>query len=96
MDARDLNQPAPSQTGVRRLVRVNGNNSSASVIDMGEPAAPFALPDSPSSSRSLSDWIAVLAGVDPENPTQFAPPPQDDGLRDFYRDVPAWFPQARI
>jgi hypothetical protein len=29
-----------------------------------------------------------LAGIDPQNPTQPAPPPLDDQLRGFYRDDP--------
>jgi hypothetical protein len=49
---------------------------------------PFALPDSLNSSRGLADWIAALAGVDPQRPDQLAPP-LEDGLRDFYRNDPA-------
>jgi hypothetical protein len=29
-----------------------------------------------------------MAGVDPQNPNQPAPPPQGDELRAFYRDDP--------
>jgi hypothetical protein len=33
--------------------------------------------------------LAALMGVDPQNPNQLAPPPQDDELRAFDRDNPA-------
>lgn len=46
-------------------------------------------------SGRLADWMTTMAGVDPRNPNQFAPPPLDDGLRDFYRDDPAWLLQLR-
>jgi len=41
--------------------------------------------------------IAALAGIDPNNPTHFAPPPFDDALRRFYRDdhLQPWFAQGR-
>jgi hypothetical protein len=31
-----------------------------------------------------------MAGVDPPNPNQFAPPPWDNDLRAFYRAVQPW------
>jgi hypothetical protein len=80
--------PQKHGKSVPRLVRVNGDNSPASVSDIGAPAAPIVPPDHPYSPGGLADWIAALAGVDPRNPNQFAPPPLDDGLRDFYRNDP--------
>jgi hypothetical protein len=80
---------------------MNGNTSSASVFDAKVPAVPFlrpneTLPAEPQKSSSdLADWIAVLAGVDPQNLTQAARSPLDDRLRDFYRNDPAWFLQVR-
>ena len=81
-------QGIPDGKSVPRLVRVNGNNSPASVSDIGAPAGPIVPSDHPYSPGNLADWIAALAGVDRQNPNQFAPPPLDDGLRDFYRNDP--------
>jgi hypothetical protein len=53
----------------------------------------FALPDSLKLKGDFADWLAALAGVDPQYPTQLAPPPQDDQLRGFYRNDPAWMLQ---
>ena len=79
------------------LIRRYGNNSSASAPEPSAPAAQFILPGPPNSTGGLADWIAVLAGVNPQNPTQSAPPPQDDELRRFYRDDPVqpWTLQRR-
>jgi len=46
---------------------------------------------------TITDWIAALAGVNPQNPTQPASPPQDGELRGFYRDEPLqpWTLQRR-
>jgi hypothetical protein len=96
--------PPPPQTGGRavpRLVRVNGNTSPASAFDTNAPAVPFLRPNEPlppepqKSAGGLAEWMAALAGVDPQNPTQAAAPPQAGRLRDFYRDDPAWFLQIR-
>lgn len=80
--------PPPRTDGepVPRLVRVNGNNS---------PALPMGPSRSPYSPGGLAEWMTTMAGVDPQNPNQFAPSPLDDGLRDFYRDDPAWRLQLR-
>jgi hypothetical protein len=79
---------------VRRLVRVNGNNSAGSAIDSGVPEASVGGSDNPNSSHGLADWIAALAGVAPQNPMQSAPSPQGDGLRRLYRGAPAWLLQG--
>jgi hypothetical protein len=84
----DGTQGISSNKPVRYLSRRNSNNSLASVFDTSAPTVPFALPDSLNSSRGLADWIAALAGVDPQRPDQLAPP-LEDGLRDFYRNDPA-------
>jgi len=76
------------------LDQANGNNTQASTT--GAPAAGVA----PSGSQNASDgdvtsWIASLAGVNPANPTQPAPPALNDELNDFYRNDPAWLLQIR-
>jgi len=76
---------------VPRLSRGYGNNSSALIAEPTAPTTPFVLGGSPNSSGGLARWIAALAGVDPQNPTQLASPPLDNGLR----DDPAWFLQLR-
>jgi len=82
---------------VPRLSRRYDNNSSASAPEPSAPAAWFVLPGPPNSSGGLADWIAALAGVNPQKPTQPAPSPQDDQLRGFYRDDPVqpWTLQRR-
>jgi len=82
---------------VPRLSRRYDNNSSASAPEPSAPAAWFVLPGPPNSSGGLADWIAALAGVNPQNPTQPASPPQDGELRGFYRDEPLqpWTLQRR-
>lgn len=75
----------------------NGQKSPASAINAGATAPPIAPPDSSNSSGGIADWIAALAGTDPQNPSQPAQPPLDDGLRGFYRDDPRqpWFVRGR-
>jgi hypothetical protein len=75
--------------------RLDANQSQASAIDAGSPAAPAAPSDDLYFSGGLPGRIAALAGIDPRNPGQFAPSPLDDQLRAFYRDDPAWFLQLR-
>ena len=48
-----------------------------------------------SSGGDIASWIASLAGVSPQDPTQSAPPPLDRDLQSFYRDDPAWLLQLR-
>jgi hypothetical protein len=64
-------------------------------LNQSQPARSLLDADSLNSSRGLADWIAALAGVDPQSPDQFAPSPLEDGLRDFYRNDPAWLLQVR-
>jgi hypothetical protein len=66
------------------------------VRDASAPAAPGARSNQPNFSGGLLGRLAALMGVDPENPTQLAPPPLDDQLRGFYRDDPSqpWFAQG--
>jgi len=80
---------------IRSLREQAGSNPQASASDTGAPAAPLVPPDNQNFSGGLPGRIAALAGIDPMNPTQFAPPPLDDQLRAFYRDDPAWFLQLR-
>jgi hypothetical protein len=80
---------------VRMLSRVSGNNSSAPGFEPSTPTAQFAVPGSSNSSSSIANWIAALAGVDPQNPTQATPSSQADQLAGLYRDDPLqpWFTQ---
>jgi hypothetical protein len=55
------------------LSRLNANQPQASVSD---PTAPFDAADPNPPGLSAADWIASLAGVDPQNPTQPALSPQ--------------------
>jgi hypothetical protein len=50
------------------------------MFDPAAPTAPFDAAHRNPPDRSVADWIASLAGVDPQNPNQFAPPPTDDEL----------------
>jgi hypothetical protein len=63
-------------------------NGKKSATGGGVPAAPIAPTDNPYPAGGLAGWLATLAGVDPQNPTQAAPPPLANGLRDYYRDDP--------
>jgi hypothetical protein len=106
LDPANPMQPAPPQTGgmpdivstrpVRSLGRVNGDSLPASGFEpSAPPAAQFALPDSLKSTSGVADWIAAIAGIDPQNPTQAARSSQADQLRGFYGDDPLqpWFVQ---
>jgi len=57
------------------------------------PAAPLVPAGDSNLSGGLPGRLAALMGIDPLNPDQFAPPPQDDELRGYYRDDPTqpWF-----
>jgi hypothetical protein len=76
----------------RRIV----DQSQASVSDTGAPAVPLGPSDDPNFSGGLLGRLVALMGIDPQNPTQPVPPP-DDGLRGFYRDDPVqpWFVQGQ-
>jgi hypothetical protein len=77
---------------------VAGNrNKSQAAVDASAPAAPIAPSDHSYPLGGLPGLIAEVAGIDPRNPTQFAPPPLDDGLRGLYRDDPVqpWTLQRR-
>ena len=56
-------------------------------------SAPLAPSEDANFSGGLLGRLTALAGLDPQNPGQPAPPPQDDQLRGFYRDdrVQPWF-----
>jgi hypothetical protein len=68
----------------------------ASAADSSAPAAPLVPSDDANFSGGLLGRLMAVAGVDPLNPGQLAPP-QDDELRAFYRDDPAqpWTLQRR-
>ena len=89
--------PPPGASKPERYLspRIVGQ-SQAPVPDASEPAAPVAPSNEPKFFGGLLGRLAALMGVDPENPTQLAPPPLDDQLRGFYRDDPLqpWFVQG--
>jgi hypothetical protein len=92
--SRNPTQPAPSpQAPGSKLARYLGrrivDQSQASVFDTSAPAVPFVPSDNPNFSGGLLGRVAALAGIDPQNPMQPAPPPLDDGLRGLYRDDPS-------
>jgi hypothetical protein len=64
-----------------------------STFDTGAPAAPLVPAGDENLSGGLLGRFAASMGIDPLNPDRFAPPPQDDELRGYYRDDPAqpWF-----
>jgi hypothetical protein len=73
--------PLPPQSGgkpERSLGRRIVDPSQASAVDTRAPAAPLAPSDDPNFSGGLLGRFAALAGVDPQNPNQPAPPPLDD------------------
>ncbi len=70
--------PAYIQEYLQYLSQLNGNHSWASVFDPGVPAAPFDVSDPTPFSGGLQGRLAALAGIDPQNPNQFAPPLLDD------------------
>ncbi len=85
------NQRKPDAFNVmlaRSLSLMSGNNSPASGFEPSAPAVQFALPGSSNSSSRIANWIAALAGFDPQNPTQAMPSSPDDQLRGFYVDDP--------
>jgi hypothetical protein len=89
-------QPAPPSGGsrpVRSLSRRIVDQPQDSVFDTGAQAVPS---DDPNFSGGLLGRLAVLMGIDPQNPTQPAPP-LDDPLRGFYRDDPVqpWLVRRR-
>ncbi|HWE06417.1 MAG TPA: hypothetical protein VG274_06895 [Rhizomicrobium sp.] len=86
-------QPDDSKSA-RYLSRRTVDQSRVPAVGQGAPVTPLA-PSSvdPNFSGGLGR-LTALAGVDPQDPTQPAPP-LDDQLRGFYRDDPVqpWFVQ---
>jgi hypothetical protein len=81
---------APQPTGskpVRMLSRNIVGQPSPPVTDTSAPMPPLAPSDEAGFSGSLLGRLVALAGIDPQHPTQSAPP-LDDQLRGFYRDDP--------
>jgi hypothetical protein len=77
MDTNGSALPAADEN-FRNLGRRIYNPSQASVFDTGAPAASLAPSDDSSYSGGLLGRFAALAGVDPQNPNQPAPPPLVD------------------
>lgn len=66
--------------------RLDANPSQAPAMDASAPAATLAPSDDSGFSGGLLGRVVTLMGVDPQNPDQPAPPPQDGDLHAFYRD----------
>jgi hypothetical protein len=68
------------------LNQMNGGTSQAPVSGTGAPVVRFVSP-----SNGVANWMASMAGVDPQNPRQPAPS-QADGLRGIFSDnpMPKW------
>jgi hypothetical protein len=78
----------------QRQVPSGAGNFQATPPAASSPTAPS--PGTPGSAgNDIAAWIASLAGVSPQNPTQSQPPPLDRDLQSFYRDDPAWLLQIR-
>jgi hypothetical protein len=90
--------PAPSQPSAAGIpVRTLGRIVDQPQASAFDAAAPFAPSENTNFSGGLLGRLAALTGLDPQNPTQPAPPPLDDQLRGFYRDDPVepWFVQRQ-
>ena len=69
--------------------RLDANPSDASAMDMDAPAATLVPSGDANFSGGLLDRLMAIARIDPQNPTQPTLPPQEDEIRNFYRDGPA-------
>jgi hypothetical protein len=66
--------PSPLLEYIQSLKQLDGNKPQASAIDTRAPAATLVPPDEPNFMGGIAGRIAALAGIDPQNPDQFAPP----------------------
>lgn len=80
-------QPRAAGMPVRTLGRIV-DRPQASAFDAAAPFAPLSPSDDANFSGGLLGRLTALAGLDPQNLKQPAPPPLDDQLRGFYRDDP--------
>ena len=89
--------PNADSSQVRILSRRIVGRPPAPVSETSAPAASLAPSDDANFSGGLLGRLAALAGIDPQDSTQLAPPPLDDRLRGFYRDNPMqpWFVQRQ-
>jgi len=73
------------------LEQANGNNPQASASGAGGAPVRAVSPANRNYSGNVSNWIAGLAGVDPQNPTQPAPS-QDSRALGFFtnKPMPQW------
>jgi hypothetical protein len=73
------------------------HNSPTSVPGPSVPIRASMLPGSSNDPGGLAEWFAKIAGVNPQDPMRAAASPQDDQLREFYRDdaVQPWTLQRR-
>jgi hypothetical protein len=77
--------------------RLNAKQTQASTVGTSAPAAPLAPSDDSNFSGGMLGRLMAIAAIDPRNPNQFAPPPQDDEMRDVDGDNPLqpWTLQRR-
>jgi hypothetical protein len=87
-------KPAVPFVEAQRQVPGGAANSQAAASAAGAPAT-LGSANSNSSTSDIAAWIASLAGVSAQNPTQSASPLLDRDLQSFYRDDPAWLLQLR-
>jgi hypothetical protein len=89
---RNPNQPEPPPQPGPPLGIFSGKPVSQWLL----PPSVWGLPDNADAAGN-GDWFTHLAGIAFRNPTQPAPSPRDDGLRDFYGDDPTqpWTLQRR-
>jgi hypothetical protein len=91
--------PAPGAGGtpVRILGRSIVGQPQTSAFDPVAPFAPLSPSDDANFSGGLLGRLAAMAGLDPQNAAQPAPPPLDDRLSGYYRDDPVqpWFAQLQ-
>jgi hypothetical protein len=95
--ALDLGLPGANNAD-HLITRIPINETQGCTVqDTSAPAVPLAPFDDASLSGGLLGRLAVLAGIDPQDPTQPAPPPLDGQPRGFYRDGPIkpWFVQRQ-
>jgi hypothetical protein len=64
-----------SATAIASPTPSNADNSSGYVFDPTKPPPPFTPENYAAAYSDINRWIASLAGVEPQDPTKFPPPP---------------------
>ena len=82
----DVPPPGQSDSFDDRFGNWTSSPAGSGPLNAPQPATPLALPDQINPPAGLAGWIAALAGIDPRNPNQPAPSPQDEQLSGFRED----------